>query len=62
MGVQIMTVHSSKGLEFPVTIVTSLETDKFPMKVKDPNREKDIIFIKDTFYNIAEAIGNLLIG
>ena len=50
MGVQIMTVHSSKGLEFPVTIVSSLNKTSFPMKVKDPNREKDIIFIKDTFY------------
>ena len=56
MGVQIMTVHSSKGLEFPVTIVSSLETDKFPMKVKDPNREKDIIFIKDTFYTPNECL------
>ena len=56
MGVQIMTVHSSKGLEFPVTIVSSLETDKFPMIVKDPNREKDIIFIKDTFYTPNECL------
>ena len=56
MGVQIMTVHSSKGLEFPVTIVTSLNKNSFPLKVKDPNREKDIIFIKDTFYTPNECL------
>lgn len=56
MGVQIMTVHSSKGLEFPVTIVSSLNKKSFPLKVKDPNREKDIIFIKDTFYTPNECL------
>lgn len=38
-GVQIMTVHSSKGLEFPVTILASLSDNGFPMKYKDPNPE-----------------------
>ena len=36
-GVQIMTVHSSKGLEFPVTILASLSDKGFPMEYKDPN-------------------------
>ena len=36
-GVQIMTVHSSKGLEFPVTILASLSDNGFPMEYKDPN-------------------------
>ena len=49
-GVQLMTIHAAKGLEFPVTIITSLEKEKFPPKVKDPNREKDYIFPGDTYY------------
>lgn len=39
-GVQIMTVHSSKGLEFPVTILASLSDNGFPMEYKDPNPDK----------------------
>lgn len=31
-AVEIMTIHKSKGLEFPVVIVGSLEEDKFPRK------------------------------
>ena len=38
-GVQLMTVHGAKGLEFPVTIVTSIEIGEFPKKVKDPKRK-----------------------
>lgn len=49
-GVQLMTIHAAKGLEFPVTIITSLEKEKFPPVVKDPNREKDYIFPSDTYY------------
>lgn len=49
-GVQLMTIHAAKGLEFPVTIITSLQKDKFPMVSKDPKREKDFIFPNDTFY------------
>ncbi|AMD17365.1 hypothetical protein TL18_04620 [Methanobrevibacter sp. YE315] len=49
-GVQLMTIHASKGLEFPVTIVATLQKDKFPMKIKDPNREKNYINGKETFY------------
>ena len=49
-GVQLMTIHSAKGLEFPVTIVTSLENNKFPGKSKDPERKKRSVNRKDTFY------------
>jgi DNA helicase-2/ATP-dependent DNA helicase PcrA len=34
-GIQLMTVHAAKGLEFPVVIVPSLQKDEFPMKVKE---------------------------
>ena len=55
-GVQLMTVHAAKGLEFPVTIVSSLEKDKFPMKPKDPEHKKNVIFMKDTFYTPNEFL------
>ncbi|WP_407377251.1 3'-5' exonuclease, partial [Methanobrevibacter sp.] len=55
-GVQMMTIHAAKGLEFPVTIITSLEKDKFPMVSRDPNREKDYIFPNDTFYTPNECL------
>ena len=49
-GVQLMTVHAAKGLEFPVTIVASIEKDEFPMAIKDPTREKPTVMFKNTFY------------
>lgn len=49
-GIQIMTVHKAKGLEFPVTIVASLQKDKFPSLPKDPNREKLYDMMDETFY------------
>ena len=55
-GVQLMTIHSAKGLEFPVTIISSLQKDDFPMENKDPNREKDYIFPNDTFYTPNEFL------
>ena len=55
-GVQLMTIHAAKGLEFPVTIITSLEKDKFPMIPKDPEREKDFIFPNDTYYTPNECL------
>ncbi|MBE6491195.1 MAG: ATP-dependent helicase [Methanobrevibacter sp.] len=55
-GVQLMTIHAAKGLEFPVTIITSLEKDKFPMIPKDPKREKDFIFPNDTYYTPNECL------
>lgn len=44
-GVQIMTVHKAKGLEFPIVIVGSLLDGKFPMDFKDPNPESGWAFI-----------------
>jgi len=55
-GVQLMTIHAAKGLEFPVTIITSLQKDKFPMPSKDPGREKDYIFPNDTYYTPNECL------
>ena len=55
-GVQLMTVHAAKGLEFPVTIVASIEKDEFPMKNKDPKREKNTVRFKNTFYTPNELL------
>lgn len=49
-GVQLMTVHKAKGLEFPVTIVSSLSEYNFPLAPRDSMREKDNINKEDTFY------------
>lgn len=49
-GVQLMTVHKAKGLEFPVTIVSSVSEYNFPLAPRDPMREKDNINKDDTFY------------
>lgn len=49
-GVQLMTVHKAKGLEFSVTIVSSLSEYNFPLAPRDPMREKDNINKDDTFY------------
>lgn len=49
-GVKLMTVHAAKGLEFPVTIVSTLQKTKFPMAVKDPERNSPYINGKETFY------------
>lgn len=44
-AVQIMTVHKSKGLEFPVVIIASLAEGSFPMSFKDPNPKSGWAFI-----------------
>ena len=56
-GVQLITVHKAKGLEFPVTIVSSLSKDKFPLSPKDPERKKDNINKKDIFYTLNMCLG-----
>ncbi|MGL6298481.1 MAG: UvrD-helicase domain-containing protein, partial [Methanobacteriaceae archaeon] len=43
-AVEIMTVHKSKGLEFPVVILGSLKDGKFPMKYKGKSEDKRSIF------------------
>lgn len=54
-GVQIMTIHKSKGLEFPVVIVPSIGKDKFPKKFQDP-REKDHIYGKPTYFTPSDCL------
>ncbi|MGN0177189.1 MAG: ATP-dependent DNA helicase [Methanobrevibacter sp.] len=49
-GVQIMTVHKSKGLEFPIVIVASIEDKKFPLEFKDPNPENGYINGRPVYY------------
>lgn len=38
-GVQLMSIHSAKGLEFPVTFITSLKKGKFPSSNRDPTSD-----------------------
>ena len=54
-GVQIMTIHKSKGLEFPVVIIPSVEVDKFPKAFVDQS-EKDYIFKKPTYFTPNEFL------
>ena len=49
-GVQLMTIHSAKGLEFPVTIIPSLERNNFPPEVEDPYREDDYRYGSANYY------------
>lgn len=42
-GVQLMTVHKAKGLEFPVVIVASFSDKKFPSKFISPNPDNGYI-------------------
>ena len=55
-GIQIMTVHASKGLEFPIVIVPSLKKDKFPMKYIDPNPDHGWIFGKPAYFTPYECL------
>ena len=59
-GVQVMTVHKSKGLEFPVVFVLSLEKPVgnktgFPKIFINP-KENDYIHGKETFYTPSEFL------
>lgn len=61
-GVQIMTIHKSKGLEFPVAIVLSLSkpgdkkrTTGFPKKFFNP-AESNYIHMKATYYTPFEYL------
>lgn len=47
-AVQIMTVHKSKGLEFPVVILASLRDKGFPTKFKE-NDMDSVVYIPDEF-------------
>lgn len=62
-AVQLMTIHKSKGLEFPVVILCSLENKKFPKEFQ--KKEKDINYssikleypVDDKFLLNKEEIG-----
>ncbi|WP_298502664.1 ATP-dependent DNA helicase [uncultured Methanobrevibacter sp.] len=49
-GIQIMTVHKSKGLEFPIVIVPSFKKENFPRKYIDPNPDSGWIYGKPTYF------------
>lgn len=55
-GIQIMTVHQSKGLEFPIVIVPSFKNNNFPMKYIDPNPDSGWIYGKPTYYTPGECL------
>lgn len=48
-GIQLMTVHKSKGLEFPVVILLSLEKNKFPGEFKERGERIDRIRFRKGF-------------
>lgn len=54
-GVQIMTIHGSKGLEFPVVIIPSFKNDNFPKKFEDP-AEKDWINMSPVYFTPYECL------
>ncbi len=41
--VTLMTVHSAKGLEFEVVLLTGMEEEMFPYKGMDPGRGDDVV-------------------
>lgn len=55
-GIQIMTVHKSKGLEFPIVIVASLHENKFPLSFRDPNPEGGYINGSPVYYTPNECL------
>ena len=55
-GINLMTVHAAKGLEFTVVFVISLQNKKFPMALKDERREKNYIFPSYTHYTPTECL------
>lgn len=56
-AVQIMTVHASKGLEFPVVILASLRDDGFPSKFKGID-EDSVTYTPDEFYGYDKYDGD----
>ena len=48
-AVQIMTVHASKGLEFPVVILASLRDNGFPLKFKEIDVES-VTYTPERFF------------
>ena len=56
-AVQIMTVHASKGLEFPVVILASLRDNGFPLKFKGID-EDSVTHTPDEFYEYDKYDGD----
>ena len=54
-GIQIMTIHSSKGLEFPVVIIPSFKNESFPKKFEDPS-QKDWINMSPVYFTPYECL------
>ena len=48
-AVQIMTVHKSKGLEFPVVIMAALRDNGFPVGFRDPEESKTVDYTPDEY-------------
>ena len=49
-AVTMMTIHASKGLEFPVVFIVGLEEDLFPMKARNAKDSVDIEEERRLFY------------
>ncbi|NCQ11910.1 MAG: UvrD-helicase domain-containing protein [Bacteroidetes bacterium] len=49
-AITMMTIHASKGLEFPVVFIVGLEEDLFPMKARNANDSVDIEEERRLFY------------
>ncbi|MBQ9025631.1 MAG: ATP-dependent helicase [Methanobrevibacter sp.] len=55
-GIQIMTIHQSKGLEFPVVIIPSFKKEKFPMKYINPNPDSGWIFGSPAYFTPEDCL------
>ena len=56
-AVQIMTVHKSKGLEFPVVILASLRDKGFPLEYKEAD-EQSVTYTPDEFLSYPRYEGD----
>ena len=57
-AIQIMTIHGSKGLEFPVVIIPSFKKDTFPKKFTNPE-EKDWINMGPVYFTPYDCLSYL---
>ena len=57
-AIQIMTIHGSKGLEFPIVIMPSFKKDTFPKKFTDPE-EKDWINMGPVYFTPYDCLSYL---
>lgn len=54
--VHVMTIHKSKGLEYPIVIIASLEDGTFPKEYKTPLWHTDVEFLRYKPNDISEEI------